>query len=82
MRATWRYEWDETKAATNRDKHGVDFADAISALEDELAVTIPDDCPDEERYVTTGLDALGRIVVVASARQAVPRERRQYQGAR
>ena len=28
------YEWDDGKAAANRLKHGVDFADAIAALED------------------------------------------------
>jgi uncharacterized DUF497 family protein len=29
-----RYEWDNGKAAENLGKHGVDFADAIAALED------------------------------------------------
>ena len=29
-----QYEWDEGKAAENLRKHGVDFADAIAALED------------------------------------------------
>jgi len=29
------YEWDNDKAAVNRRKHGVDFVDAIGALEDE-----------------------------------------------
>jgi len=29
-----RYEWDNGKAAANLRKHGVDFADAIAALED------------------------------------------------
>jgi len=29
-----RYEWDNGKAAENLRKHGVDFADAIAALED------------------------------------------------
>jgi uncharacterized DUF497 family protein len=28
------YEWDNGKAAENLRKHGVDFADAIAALED------------------------------------------------
>ncbi len=28
------YEWDSGKAAANRRKHGVDFEDAIAALED------------------------------------------------
>jgi uncharacterized DUF497 family protein len=29
-----RYEWDDGKAAKNLRKHGVDFTDAIAALED------------------------------------------------
>ena len=29
-----QYEWDNGKAADNLRKHGVDFADAIAALED------------------------------------------------
>ncbi len=28
------YEWDHAKAALNRRQHGVDFTDAIAALED------------------------------------------------
>jgi hypothetical protein len=30
-----KYEWDNGKAAANLHKHGVDFADAIAALEDK-----------------------------------------------
>ena len=29
-----QYEWDESKAAQNLGRHGVDFTDAIEALED------------------------------------------------
>ena len=29
-----QYEWDNGKAAENLRKHGVDFADAVAALED------------------------------------------------
>jgi len=29
-----QYEWDNGKAAENLRKHGVDFADAIAAVED------------------------------------------------
>ena len=79
------------KALSNLKKHGIDFADAISVLEDERAVTIPDDHPDEERFVTIGMDALGRILVVIftwrqnririiSARKATVKEINQYKG--
>ena len=84
-------EWDPDKAASNLKKHGVDFADAATVLSDDLAVTILDDLSDEERYVTIGSDALGRVLVVVytwrgdrvrliSARTATRRERRQYAG--
>ena len=83
------FEWDPKKAASNLRKHGVDFADAVTALEDELALTLEDHHPDEQRFITIGTDALGRVLVVAytfreetiriiSAREATLRERRQY----
>ena len=83
-------EWDSHKAAANLKKHGVDFADAETVLHDEQAVTVRDDDQDEERYVTIGIDAFGRVLVVVytwrgnrprliSARQATPQERQQYE---
>jgi hypothetical protein len=85
-------EWDASKAAANVRKHGVDFADAVTVLHDELALTIGEEHPDEERFVTVGADALGRILVVIftwrggrprliSARRATPQERELYQEA-
>lgn len=82
-------EWDPRKAAANLTKHGVDFADAATVLHDEEAITVRDDEGDEERYVTTGMDALGNVLVVVytwrgdrprliSARTAKPKEREQY----
>ena len=59
------YEWDEEKQRQNLRKHSVEFADAVSALEDEDALTSPDDDSDEEdRFVTLGADLFGRILVV------------------
>jgi len=39
-------QWDEEKAAANQRKHGVDFADAATVLEDEGGLTMPDDHPE------------------------------------
>jgi uncharacterized DUF497 family protein len=84
-------EWDPAKARANFTKHGVRFADAVTALEDDSALTIHDlSLEGEERWVTMGLDASGRLLVVVytwrgermrliSARQATPNERRQYE---
>ncbi len=43
-------EWDPRKAAENFRKHGVDFADAVIALEDENALTIEDRDHPEQRF--------------------------------
>ncbi len=86
-------EWDPEKARLNLQKHRVDFADAATALHDEMGITVPDDDPDEERFVTLASDALGRVLVLVytwrgprirliSARPATRRERRQYEGKR
>jgi uncharacterized DUF497 family protein len=86
-----KVEWDPDKAAANEVKHGVDFADAVSVLEDQLALTIVHHEHGEERFVTIGVDAFGRTLVVVyteldegfrliSARRATRRERKQYEG--
>ena len=85
------YEWDPAKARANLSKHGVDFADAAIALEDDQALTIRDPLSsDEERWITIGKGALGSLLVVVytgrkesvrliSARFATAREKRQYE---
>jgi uncharacterized DUF497 family protein len=58
-------EFDPVKAKANLAKHKVSFAHAEQALRDPFAVTIEDpDTQGEPRYVTLGMDALGRILVV------------------
>ena len=44
------YQWDDDKAKSNLEKHGVDFADAVGVFEDDAAITVEDDDPDEERF--------------------------------
>jgi uncharacterized protein len=85
------YEWDPRKAQSNFRKHGVHCADAVAVLEDELAVTIRDPrMAQEERWITIGMDALGRLIVVVwtwrrnrirviSARGATAAERTNYE---
>ncbi|MGQ0530902.1 MAG: BrnT family toxin [Panacagrimonas sp.] len=83
-------EFDPSKARLNLRKHGVSFADAEQALYDDRALTMQDpDAEGETRYVTTGADALGRVLVVIhtprgkntrliSARKASSGEMRNY----
>lgn len=59
------FEWDSTKAAANRRKHRIDFADAVGVFEDPEALTMDDEHPDEARFVTVGLDWQARVVVVS-----------------
>jgi uncharacterized protein len=84
------FQWDPRKAKTNLAKHKVAFADAVGVFEDPRAITIDDPHPDELRFVTVGLDFLGRILVVSwtqrgsqiriiSARPALKRERLDYE---
>ena len=84
------FQWDRSKAGENVRKHGVDLADAVGVFEDPHAVTIDDPHPDEQRFVTVGMDPQARILVISwaarneairliSARKATPQERHQYQ---
>lgn len=83
-------EFDPAKARANLAKHKISFAHAEQALRDAGAVTIDDpDARGEHRFVTLGMDALGRILIVVhtprgdrirliSARKASRGEPRQY----
>jgi len=83
-------DFDPTKATANLRKHKVSFAHAEQALRDPRALTIEDpDSIDEQRLVTLGMDALGRLIVVVhtprgnktrliSARKASKGESEQY----
>ncbi len=83
-------EFDPAKAAANLRKHRVSFAHAEQSLRDERAITIADpDSEGEPRFVTLGMDALGRGLVVVytprmdririiSARKASPGEAENY----
>ena len=83
--------WDLEKAKENRAKHGVSFPDAEPVLFDPNAITREDEYAEgEQRFVTVGLDALGRVLVVVytyrgetvrliSARKATRNESRAYE---
>lgn len=86
------FEWDLRKVETNYRKHGVRFSEAVPVFEDDYAITITDDDsdPGEQRFVSVGLGAKGRVLVVVysyrrrniriiSARVAQAHERRQYE---
>jgi hypothetical protein len=86
------FEWDARKSRLNQDKHGISFHEAASVFGDPLALTFDDSAHagQERRYLTFGLSAVGRALVVVhtsrgdtiriiSARSMTPRERRFYE---
>ena len=84
------FEWDRSKARQNETKHGVSFADTFGAFEDPNALTLDQNVAGEERFVTVGVDAFGRLLVVVytwrgeririiSARKATRSEVQQYE---
>lgn len=86
------FEWDANKAAANVAKHGVSFSEAMTVFGDPLEITIsdPDRSDAEHRFLSMGFSGAERFLVVAyteregrtriiSAREATPRERRQYE---
>jgi uncharacterized DUF497 family protein len=90
-----RFEWDSRTALANLRTHGVSFAEAISALEDDLALTREDVADGEEqRFVTLGLSDSANLLVVVyvyrepdiirviSAWKANRRQREQYEEGR
>jgi uncharacterized protein len=85
------YQWDPVKATANVKKHGVEFADVVEVFEDPDAITLEDpDSEGEQRFLSLGLDFLGRLLVVAytyrgdairviSARKATRKETSVYE---
>jgi uncharacterized DUF497 family protein len=86
------FRWDAKKAAANRKKHGIDFHEAATVLDDTLSTTYPDTDHStiESRFLTIGMSNRQRLLVVAhseegervriiSARPATRYERRFYE---
>ena len=85
------FEFDSKKAIANLHKHGVAFAEVEPVFYDDFALTREDvDAVGEARFVTVGVDALGRVVAVCctqrgdavrliSARLASLTERKSYE---
>ena len=86
------FEWDLDKAEANERKHGVSFNEAMTVFGDPLALTgyDPDHSDEEDRFVTMGLSADGRLLIashtdrdeklrIISARVATRAERKDYE---
>jgi len=89
-----RFEWDSKKARANITKHGVTFEEATTVFGDPLSLTIADPLHSttEKRFITMGMTRDDNLLVIVhtarhsairiiSAREATPRERRNYEKA-
>ena len=86
------FQWDEDKARTNLEKHGVSFEEAATVFGDPLSLTIPDPAHSqvEDRWIVLGHSHQRKLLVVvhtergdnirsSSARRASKRERKSYE---
>ncbi len=86
------FEWEEAKAVRNISKHKVAFEEASTVFEDDLSLTgrDPDHSLGEHRFITFGVSARNRVLVVShtdrsgkiriiSARPATKAERKMYE---
>ncbi|MDO4401238.1 MAG: BrnT family toxin [Coriobacteriia bacterium] len=87
------FEWDDAKAASNLEKHGVSFEEAATVFYDPHALVVDDDehSIDEDRFIIVGLSSAARtltvchcyretneVIRIISARKATKNEERGY----
>lgn len=85
------FEWDEQKARSNADKHGVSFEEAVTCFYDPLQVAFydPAHSDEENREILIGHSNQNRVLVISytlrheviriiSAQQATRREANDY----
>lgn len=89
---SFEIQYDKAKNAANKLKHrGISLAETEAVFYNDRAMTVQDNHHDEQRWIIMGMDAKGRLLVVAftyrdpnfvriiSARVATKNERRSYQ---
>lgn len=62
----FKFEWDNQKASSNLQKHGVSFDEAVSVFADAMALTFSDtdNSEIEDRSRTYGISNAARLLVV------------------
>ena len=88
-----KFNWDKSKAALNKKKHGVSFEEAVTVFYDDHALEYfdPDHSENDDRFIMLGMSFKARILVVChcvredasviriiSARKATKHENRTY----
>lgn len=88
-----QFEWDEVKALSNIEKHGVTFEEAVTAFQDPFLITFFDEYHSdyEDRFMSIGISERQRLLLVIhadrdnnsiriiSARRATKKERETYE---
>jgi uncharacterized protein len=88
----FQFEWDEVKARSNSDKHGVTFTEATTIFADPFLLTFVDDVHGdaEDRFISIGESEQQRLLLVIhternyrirliSARRATRKEQKTYE---
>jgi len=88
-----QFNWNENKAKSNIQKHGVSFTEATSVFDDDAArlISDPDHSEKEDRFILLGISCSLKVLVVVhcykdeenmiriiSARKATRSEEKQY----
>lgn len=62
----YSFDWDESKNAINRQKHGITFEEACTVFFDESAVLFddPEHSEEEERFLLLGMSEFANVCVV------------------
>ena len=87
-----QFEWDDDKAASNLEKHGVSFEEAATVFRDPFALIFDDEAHsfEEQREIMIGPSTRNRLLLVYftergdklrifSARPATRKERQDYE---
>lgn len=89
-----KFDWDKNKNKINIKKHGVDFEEAKTVFQDEMALELYDEehSDNEERYIIIGISSKtrelmvchcyrsgGDVVRIFSARRATAAEIKLYE---
>jgi uncharacterized protein len=66
------FQWDPIKAASNLEKHGISFEEAVTVFGDPLAITIldPDHSVGEFHLLTTGVSRSQMLLVISHTERA------------
>jgi hypothetical protein len=66
------FDWDDSKAESNKAKHGVSFAEAATVFSDPGAIELFDrkSSDDEDRWILVGRSAKSHILLVVFVERA------------